>query len=165
MSATFERIWEELVPREGNAATVAGEMVRAAGRLRYDFYNNGMGNNTSGALKFLREKGAIDKELFEYVLPYTTGRLYQGDYHGDFFHVAIDRIVEMTTKMVTFNPQLMTMENTEDMFDYEDPFDWDNEDMECSECEGSGVVTYDWGTDDEYDEDCDTCGGRGYIIQ
>lgn len=165
MSATFERIWEELVPREGNAATVAGEMVRAAGRLRYDFYNNGMGNNTSGALKFLREKGAIDKELFEYVLPYTTGRVYQGKYENDLFHIAIDRIVEMTTKMVTFNPQLMTMENTEDMFDYEDPFDWDNEDMECSECEGSGVVTYDWGTDDEYDEDCDVCGGRGYIIQ
>lgn len=165
MSATFERIWEELVPREGNAATVAGEMVRAAGRLRYDFYNNGMGNNTSGALKFLREKGAIDKELFEYVLPYTTGRTYSGKYENDLFHIAIDRIVEMTTKMVTFNPQLMTMENTEDMFDYEDPFDWDNEDMECGECEGSGVVTYDWGTDDEYDEDCDVCGGRGYIIQ
>ena len=165
MSATFERIWEELVPREGNAATVAGEMVRAAGRLRYDFYNNGMGNNTSGALKFLREKGAIDKELFDYVLPFTTGRVYSGKYENDLFHIAIDRIGEMTTKMVTFNPQLMTMENTEDMFDYEDPFDWDNEDMECSECEGSGVVTYDWGTDDEYDEDCDTCGGRGYIIQ
>ena len=27
--------------------TVAGEMLRAAGRLRHDFYNNGMGNNTS----------------------------------------------------------------------------------------------------------------------
>ena len=133
MSATFERIWEELVPSEGNASTVAGEMIRAAGRLRYDFYNNGMGNNTSGPLKFLREKGAIDRELFEYVLPYTTGRVYTGNYDEDFFHVAIDRIVEMTTKMVTYNPQLMTMENTEDMFDYEDPFDWDEEDIECVE--------------------------------
>lgn len=165
MSATFERIFEELVPQSGKCDTVAGEMIRAAGRLRHDFYNNGMGNNTSGALKFLREKSAIDRELFEYVLPYTTGRVYQGKYENDLFHIAIDRIVEMTTKMVTFNPQLMTMENTEDMFDYEDPFDWDNEDMECGECEGSGVVTYDWGTDDEYDDDCDVCGGRGYIIQ
>ena len=165
MSATFERIFEELVPDSGKCDTVAGEMIRAAGRLRHDFYNNGMGNNTSGALKFLREKSAIDRELFEYVLPYTTGRVYSGNYKNDLFHIAIDRIVEMTTKMVTFNPQLMTMKNTEDMFDYEDPFDWDNEDMECGECEGSGVVTYDWGTDDEYDDDCDVCGGRGYIIQ
>ena len=164
MSATFERIWEEVVPREGNAATVAGEMVRAAGRLRYDFYNNGMGNNTSGALKFLREKGAIDKELFDYVLPYTTGRTYSGKYENDLFHIAIDRIVEMTTKMVTFNPQLMTMENTEDMFDYSDEDDSDL-DEECAECEGSGVVTFGWGSEDEYDDDCDVCGGRGYIIQ
>lgn len=165
MSATFERIFAELVPPSGKCETVAGEMVRAAGRLRHDFYNNGMGNNTSGALKFLREKSAIDRELFEYVLPYTTGRVYEGKYQNDLFHVAIDRIVEMTTKMVTYNPQLMTMENTEDMFDYEDPFDWDNEELECGECEGSGVITYDWGTDDEYDDDCDVCGGRGYIIQ
>ena len=120
MSATFERIFAELVPQSGKCDTVAGEMLRAAGRLRHDFYNNGMGNNTSGALKFLREKSAIDRELFDYVLPYTTGRLYQGKYENDLFHIAIDRIVEMTTKMVTFNPQLMAMENTEDMFDYSD---------------------------------------------
>ena len=161
MSATFERIFAELVPESGKCDTVAGEMVRAAGRLRHDFYNNGMGNNTSGALKFLREKSAIDRELFEYVLPYTTGRVYTGNYNNDLFHIAIDRIVEMTTKMVTYNPQLMTMENIEDMFDYEDPFDWDNEDIECVECEGSGMVTVGW-SDDEYEEDCGSCGGEGY---
>ena len=149
MSATFVRIWEELVPREGNAATVAGEMVRAAGRLRYDFYNNGMGNNTSGALKFLREKGAIDKELFEYVLPYTTGRLYKGNYENDLFHIAIDRIVEMTTKMVAYNPVLMTMENTEDMLDYSD----EDLDETCSECSGYGYID---------EEDCDFCDGTGF---
>lgn len=149
MSATFERIWEELVPREGNAATVAGEMIRAAGRLRYDFYTNGMGNNTSGALKFLREKSAIDQELFEYVLPYTTGRLYKGNYENDLFHIAIDRIVEMTTKMVTYNPQLMTMENTEDMLDYSD----EDLDETCSECSGYGYID---------EEDCDFCDGTGF---
>lgn len=149
MSATFERIWEELVPREGNADTVAGEMIRAAGRLRYDFYNNGMGNNTSGALKFLREKSAIDQELFEYVLPYTTGRLYKGNYENDLFHIAIDRIVEMTTKMVAYNPVLMTMENTEDMLDYSD----EDLDESCSECSGYGYID---------EEDCDFCDGTGF---
>ena len=154
MSATFERIFEELVPRKGKSDTVAGEMVRAAGRLRYDFYNNGMGNNTSGALKFLREKSAIDRELFEYVLPYTTGRLYQGNYDGDFFHHAIDRIVEMTTKMVMFNPTLMTIENDEDMFDYSD------EDLDETCPEGSGFAY-----DDYEDEDCYMCDGEGFVSQ
>ena len=154
MSATFERIFEELVPRKGKSDTVAGEMVRAAGRLRHDFYNNGMGNNTSGALKFLREKSAIDKELFEYVLPYTTGRLYEGNYDGDFFHHAIDRIVEMTTKMVMLNPTLMTIENDEDMFDYSD----EDLDETCPECSGFGY-------DDYEDEDCYMCDGTGFVSQ
>ena len=149
MSDTFERIFEELVPQSGKCDTVAGEMIRAAGRLRHDFYNNGMGNNTSGALKFLREKSAIDRELFEYVLPYTTGRTYSGKYENDLFHIAIDRIVEMTTKMVTYNPQLMTMENTEDMLDYSD----EDLDETCSECSGYGYID---------EEDCDFCDGTGF---
>ena len=154
MSATFERIFDELVPKEGKAETLAGEMIRAAARLRYDFYNNGMGNNTSGALNFLRHHSVIDKQLADYVRPYTTGRLYDGVYEGDFFQVAIDTIVEMTTKMVTFNPQLMVMQNNEDMFDYEE----EDLDETCPECLGVGY-------DDYADEDCYMCDGSGFVSQ
>ena len=90
--------------------------------------------------------------MFDYVLPYTTGRLYQGKYENDLFHIAIDRIVEMTTKMVTFNPQLMAMENTEDMFDYSD----EDLDETCPECSG-------YGYDDYEDEDCHFCDGTGHV--
>jgi DnaJ-class molecular chaperone len=38
-------------------------------------------------------------------------------------------------------------------------------DIECPECEGSGYVTFDVFTEDEYTDECDTCGGRGYIIE
>ena len=34
----------------------------------------------------------------------------------------------------------------------------------CEECEGSGVVIFDWCGDDETEEECDVCGGRGYLI-
>lgn len=90
--------------------------------------------------------------MFDYVLPFTTGRLYKGNYENDLFHIAIDRIVEMTTKMVTYNPQLMTMENTEDMFDYSD----EDLDETCPECSGHGY-------DDYGDEDCYMCDGTGLI--
>jgi len=153
-SERFEKMWEELVPASGNASSLAGEMIRAAGRLRHDFYNNGMGNNTSGALNFLREKGAIDKELHEYVLPYTTGRLYEGRYENDLFHVAIDRIVEITSRFIAFNPQLIVIENTEDMFDYTE----DDLDETCQECSG-------YGYDDYGDEDCYMCDGTGFVSQ
>ena len=133
--STIENLFDELVPKEGKCESLAGEMVRAAVRLRYDFYNNGMGNNTSGALNFLRHHSVIDKQLADYVRPYTTGRLYDGVYEGDFFQVAIDTIVEMTEKFVTSNPQTMTIDNATDMFEfsdddleYEEYFDEDEED-------------------------------------
>jgi len=116
----IETLFDQLVPSQGKCDTLAGEMVRAAYRLRYDFYNNGMCNNTSGALNFLRHHSVIDKQLADYVRPYTTGRLYDGVYQGDFFQVAIDTISEMTEKFVSLNPQTMTIDNIENMFDYSD---------------------------------------------
>ena len=49
----------ELMPGSGNADTLAGELVRACTRLAYDLYNNGMGNNTSGAVNMLRSLSLI----------------------------------------------------------------------------------------------------------
>lgn len=118
--AQYDKMTEELVPASGNCETVAGELIRAASRLGYDFYNNGMGNNTSGAANFLMEKGAIQDGTYHTVYEYTRGRLYNGNYNGDGLHLAIESVVDQTVEFILNNPQLMTMENTEDMFDYED---------------------------------------------
>lgn len=37
----YERLWDELVPMSGMASTLNGELIRAAGRLNYEFFNNG----------------------------------------------------------------------------------------------------------------------------
>jgi hypothetical protein len=37
----FDRLWAALVPAEGEAPTPHGELLRVAGRLNYDIYNNG----------------------------------------------------------------------------------------------------------------------------
>jgi len=39
--AEFKRLWKELVPAEGQAATVQGELIRAVGRLSDEAYRNG----------------------------------------------------------------------------------------------------------------------------
>lgn len=36
-----DRLWEELVPASGSAPTIHGELIRAVGRLFYEFCNNG----------------------------------------------------------------------------------------------------------------------------
>lgn len=125
----YEQMMEDLVPASGKCDTLAGEMIRAVSRLGYDFYNNGMGNNTSGALNFLDSQGVGDRETLATIYGYTRGRIYNGSYDGDSLQEAIERLIDRTVGMIVRNPQLMTVENTEDMFDYEEP-----EQNFCDEC-------------------------------
>ena len=122
----FDRLCK-LMPASGKCDTKAGEMIRAANRLCYDFYNNGMGNNTSGAINFLSE--FLPWRLVEEVKPWTTGRIYNGDFDGDILHRSIEELVDLTVQWILHNPQLETQENTDDIFDFED----DMIDF-CSEC-------------------------------
>jgi len=130
LNETFIKLSDELVPDRGKCDTLAGEVLRAAGRLQYDFYNNGMGNNTSGALLFLDHHGVIKSRDFRSVYPFTRGRLYEGDYNGDDFHKSIDSIVESATQFVLAYPSTRNLDNEEDMFDYEEP-----EQRFCEECD------------------------------
>jgi len=129
-----------LMPASGNSDTVAGEMIRAVSRLAYDFYNNGMGNNTSGAVNFLDQKGVITREVYNTIYPHTTGAVYRGDYNGDRFQVAIEQAIDETVGMIICNTGLITEANTEDMFDFSNPDEpcydddeWDNEEEEYEE--------------------------------
>lgn len=119
----FDRLIK-LMPGYGPAPTVGGEMMRAANRLVYDFYNNGMGNNTSGALNYLDKLGVMDEDntnIFGTVYEYTRGKVYQGGYDGDALQIAIERIMDMTIERLLAQPELETQTHIDDMFEYEDP--------------------------------------------
>lgn len=119
----------ELMPPSGKCDTVAGEMIRAASRLGYDLYNNGMGNNTSGAVNYLHHKGVIDCATHSTIYEYTRGRIYAGHYAGDPLQVAIESMVDQTVRHILDNPVLETTPNTEDLFDYSEP-----DQTFCEEC-------------------------------
>lgn len=110
----------KLMPLMGASDVLAGELIRAANRLAYDFYNNGMGNNTSGAINFLQHHGAIDPGVYDTIYEYTRGRIYRGNYEGDALQLAIEQMIDQTVEMIVRNPQLMTMKNTDDIFNYSD---------------------------------------------
>lgn len=129
LQAEYNQMVSDLVPVMGNCDTLAGELLRSVSRLAYDFYNNGMGNNTSGAVNFLYEKSAIGYEIYRTIYDYSRGCVYQGGYNGDTLHVAIEKAIEQTVDMIVHNPVLLTIENTEDMFDYED-----EEQHFCEQC-------------------------------
>ena len=115
----------------GKCETVAGEMIRAVSKLGHELYNNGMGNNSSGAVNFLMAKGAISKGIYETIYPMTRGRIYNGHYDGDPLQMAIEGAVDQTIKFILDNPILETQENLEDMHDLSDEYeDLYDEEME-----------------------------------
>ena len=125
----YAELWE-LVPSSGKCDTLAGEMIRAATRLCYDFYNNGMGNNTSGAIRFLESKYvfADNLDIFDTIYEYTRGKVYHGGYNGDQFQLAIEKMIDLTIEKIK-ELDAESISNEEDMFDYEEP-----EQERCDEC-------------------------------
>jgi hypothetical protein len=47
-----KKLWETLVPKSGQAATVQGELIRAIERLRWEAQNNGNANWDEGFIRF-----------------------------------------------------------------------------------------------------------------
>lgn len=124
--AEYKRL-VELMPFTGNADTVAGEMIRAASRLGHDFWNNGMGNNTSGAINYLDHIGVFDMDrtnLFGKIYEYTRGKMPS---HND-FEGYINDMIDMTVEYILAHPELETQKNDKDMFDFEEPWDFEEDD-------------------------------------
>ena len=124
----LNNLFEALVPSSGPAETLAGEIVRACSKLRYDFYNNGMGNNTSGAINFLRDNSVVSPMTYESIYAFSRGRIYNGDYNlEDKLHKAIEKMSQNTIDMIAHNPVMRSIENKVDMFDFED----EEQDRDC----------------------------------
>ena len=146
--AEYKRLIE-LMPGSGASTVVAGELIRAVSRLGYDLYNNGMGNNTSGAVNMLRELGAISDELHYTIHPYTRGRLYEGNYAGDSLQSAIEAACDSTIEHILAHPELETETNMHDMFEWQE-----EEEIFCEEC-GDSNDDAQWGTWGHICRDCE----------
>lgn len=101
LSADADRLFEQLVPSSGSCTSLQGELVRAASKIGYDWYNNGWGcNNWSGAVVFLERYAAVvsgkrtkeETELFERALAVVR------DYsHGESVDISDPRAERMVT--------------------------------------------------------------------
>lgn len=76
----YQQLFDKLVnslPPSGKSSTKAGEIARAANKLLYDLYNNGMMNNNSSALVFLARQGVFPTsggdKVFATIYPYSLG--------------------------------------------------------------------------------------------
>lgn len=136
MTAVEERInalFEELVPGDGKADTVAGEIIRAISRIGYRNYNDGdhlgvgYGRQTCNpAGRYLAAK--CGEDIAQLVWDAW------GIYGDDTYDAALAKLEEAVADYIDAHPELKETPNSEDMWDYrdddEDVDDYDYEDEE-----------------------------------
>jgi hypothetical protein len=115
-----------LVPDSGPAETLEGELLRSVTRLYYDYYNNGMCNNTSGAVNFLIKYNGkiglgIGKEL---------DAVYESSVSGGYgyvnLEVELEKIVDSVIVYIASVKDYTV--NTENLFDFSDDTVYEDED-------------------------------------
>lgn len=109
-------LFNELVPRIGKASSLAGEIVRAAGRISHRWFNDGdqigigYGKETCNApARFLLAHGNNKIRTLIAILWGLT------DYEK--YESFLDQLVGEVVDFINSNPDLRT-QPTEDMFDY-----------------------------------------------
>lgn len=124
----IEKLFEELVPEIGKCDSVAGEMVRAVSRIGYRYYNDGdkigldYGNETCNApARYLQKHG--NKEI-KILIDDMWGGL-----SDNLYEICLDKLLGLVADQIEADPSLREKE-TDDMFDYDDPSDYDYDDYD-----------------------------------
>lgn len=125
MTAAETRIsalFDELVPTEGKAGTVAGEIIRAVNQIVYrnsndgDHVGVGYGNKTCNpAARYLGEVAGshVQQAIID----------MWGIRSGNAYDKAVETLEEAVLAYLDEHPELKTIPNTEDMWDYIDRFE------------------------------------------
>ena len=125
-------MFEKYVPMRGKADTVGGEIVRAASRIGYRWYNDGdqlgvgYGNETCNAAgRYLMEK--CDDSVVD-----AVSRAW-GVYSEEAYDEKLYSLIDVVVSYLEDNPQTFEQENDEDMWDYREWEDTHYEDEEDDE--------------------------------
>jgi hypothetical protein len=95
----YQRLFEELVAPSGMSSTIEGECLSAASRLAHDYWNNGGGNNVSGAFFYLRQHLPLfKKEWTEALIPFVCGS--GGIFCSNAQLCAVEEILDTTVQFV-----------------------------------------------------------------
>lgn len=135
--ARIEELFDKYVPSMGKSDILAGELIRAVCKLRYEMYNNGFGNNVSGALNFLDANVPGLTPEFKALYDNARGIIYFGDYSNICPKVkAMNSLMTKVVEFINEHPETETTPNEVDMYELEDePYEEEEEEYyEEEEC-------------------------------
>jgi len=138
---------ESLMPGSGPAETQRGEIIRAASKIYYDYYNNGFGNSWPQALAFLIQNTDISEDVVKFLSMYANGNVHgnTGGNDDHYLEKMMDEVIRYAMDDVPEDkPAVHDMWDTNyAQYDF-DPEDYGDDD----EDDHDGLVY-----DDEEDED------------
>jgi hypothetical protein len=149
LSEAYETFTNALVPAMGSCSSLQGELLRAASRIGYDWYNNGWGcNNWSGAVNMIGKhfhqlpvqpsEDIIDNfdRSLNWVKDFSHGE--PAPSNDAIVEEHVTRLTEVVVQALIDNPEFIP--NDIDMFKYqEDDYEWPPEEDD----------TFGWDYDDE----------------
>jgi hypothetical protein len=153
----FDALTEKLIPPSGKSTTIAGEAIRAANRLLYEYHNDGWGRNVSGTYFYLYQffdKYGVDFDEFAYLEDPSLGRY---DDENDVTEATlIDQMIDhVYTVVAVTHPQLQFAKNSEDMWSYQQSTPPNSSDEEESDYEQSEEEESDYEQNEEEESDND----------
>ena len=111
-------IFEELVPLEGKADTLAGEIVRAISRIGYRFYNDGDQLGIGYGKETCNPAGRFLAAKTDEAIASMVWALW-GVYREDSYETLLDKLVEMVADYIDAHPELRE-QPTQDMWSFAD---------------------------------------------
>ena len=134
-------LYDQLVPKQGKADTVEGELLRAVGKIIYRHGNDGDNFSNSSYEWIEKHVGKFDHldDMADKVVLYVLNK--KGDYTPNNFD---------WLTVADYGPG-----------EYEK--DW--EQVGCNNCGGTGEIEYTNDDGEEDFEECDACDGNGWIEQ
>lgn len=146
----FDKLYGKLVPEQGKADTVAGEIVRALCRINYRWFNDGdyagygYGMETAGsACTYLT--------VFDEIEPYIVTILNIVD-DEDAYEKALLALSNVVINYLESHKELFTEKNEEN---YQDCFEWYGDSDEEEERRHWGETDWDNEEDDDWDDEYD----------
>lgn len=118
----MEKFFDELVPAQGKADTVAGEIVRAFARINYRFYNDGdmvndgYGKETCNAAARYLIKHTNDNIADIVIEMWNT-------WNETAYRESLENLEIAVFNYINANPELKTTANKTDFWDYFDKYE------------------------------------------
>lgn len=131
----FDELFNELVPGQGSADTVAGEIIRACARVQYRYFNDGdkagcgYGKETvNPAVRYL-----YDQAQGTHVFVIIVNNLYEGVngkyFSDDEYEAILEDLIESAISYIA-EQKLYDVENNEDMLSFRTDEDRDDSDYD-----------------------------------